>query len=278
MAWTEFIAVAEASDLDAPSRLPGWSGRDVCTHLGSWPDHRTLTAVLDSARSGRPGVSRTEDGNARAVAAHRTASRDDVLGALHDSREAVDDYFRNGLVDEVGHHPGTSVLGPLPVTTIVFAGCYELAVHALDLAPCGTVPPSQPLLYAGLGALADTTAALAHRQAIELTVSVQAPDGGWVLRSGARGWETAERAAGPVAGAAILGAAATLLDVSAGRQQVPALLLSGRLRAQGMSTLLRLAPIVERVPGLPGRSALRIAVGSLNGAGRLLSRFPVRRR
>jgi len=36
-AWDGFLAAAGDVDLDRPSRLPGWTGRDVCVHVGDWP-------------------------------------------------------------------------------------------------------------------------------------------------------------------------------------------------------------------------------------------------
>ena len=51
-----------------------------------------------------------------------------------------------------------------------------------------------------------------------------------------------------------------LLDASAGRRAVPALLARRELRLHHVTGLLALAPIVEAVPGLPGGAALRSAV------------------
>ena len=36
-AWDAFLTLAADADLDGPSRLPGWTGRDVLVHLGAWP-------------------------------------------------------------------------------------------------------------------------------------------------------------------------------------------------------------------------------------------------
>ena len=51
-AWDNFLAVAESADLDAPSRLPGWTGREVCIHLGVWDDANALERLLAAARTG----------------------------------------------------------------------------------------------------------------------------------------------------------------------------------------------------------------------------------
>ncbi len=50
-AWDAFLDVVTdpGTDLGRPSRLRGWSGRDTCVHLGSWPQARVLDGVLDEA-------------------------------------------------------------------------------------------------------------------------------------------------------------------------------------------------------------------------------------
>ena len=48
-AWDEFTEIAAKVDLDAPSRVRGWSARDICIHLGSWPGARTLERMREEA-------------------------------------------------------------------------------------------------------------------------------------------------------------------------------------------------------------------------------------
>src|SRR5690242_7227216 len=82
-AWDSFLAQAEAVELTAPTRLPGWRAQEVCVHLGSWPDHTALADLAANARAGGTGTPADVDAvNARVTAAHRTASRDEVLAAL----------------------------------------------------------------------------------------------------------------------------------------------------------------------------------------------------
>ena len=75
-----------------------------------------------------------------------------------------------------------------------------------------------------------------------------------------------------------------LLDASSGRASVPQLLLTRRLHVSQMQQWMRLAPLVEELPGLPGGAALRTAVhgvsgvagvagGVVGGVGRALGRF-----
>lgn len=272
-AWDDFCELAELTDLDRPSRLPGWTARDVVAHLGSWPEARTLATVLAAARA--PGTVPAPDQdriNAAVVAAHRDAGREEILEALHDAREAVEDVFRSGTAAALGAVEVDSLVGPVPVLSLINAGCFELAVHALDLLPAGAPEPPPRLLLAGLGAVLDITGALAHRRGLHAEVSAQTPHGGWAFRSGADGWQTLPVPAGPVAGTAVLGPAAVLLDISAGRAQVAPLLARQVITVQSLSAFLQLAPLVDAVPGIPGRGALRVAAAGLSGVGRLLDR------
>jgi hypothetical protein len=279
-AWDAFLDLAEAADLAAPSRLPGWSGADICIHLGAWPGYSAVRGIVANARAGGTGRPRlADDENARVLAAHRHAGRDEVLAGLVLARDEVEELLDGSEADELGLAPAMSPVGRLPVLTVVGAGSYELAVHALDLLPCAAPEPPVELLLAGLGAVCDVTAALASGVGIDAVVTAQSPDGGWRFTSTpGRGWTTEATPAGPVPGTAVLADAAVLLDVSAGRTAVPPLLVSGRLRVQQMGSFLRLAPIVEAVPGLPGGPALRLAARSVGTVGRWVHRLPTRRR
>ena len=59
------------------------------------------------------------------------------------------------------------------------------------------------------------------------------------------------------------GDAAGLLDLSAGRINPVAAITKGHLRVHDLPGLLRLAPIVESVPGLPGGPVLSVAARTL---------------
>lgn len=272
-AWDDFCELAELTDLARPSRLPGWTAGDVVVHLGSWPEARTLSSVLAAARAPSAAPAPDQDRvNAAVVAAHRGAGREAILEALHDARETVEEVFRSGTAAELGAVQVDSLVGPLPVLSLVNAGSFELAVHALDLLPAGAPEPPPRLLLAGLGAVLDVTGALAYRRGLHVEVSAQTPDGGWAFRSAGDGWDTLPVPAGPVTGTAVLGPAGILLDISAGRAQVPPLLARQVITVQSMSSFLQLAPLVDAVPGLPGRGALRVAAAGLSGVGRLLDR------
>jgi uncharacterized protein (TIGR03083 family) len=280
-AWDEFVAIADDVDLDAPSRLPGWTARDVCVHLGSWPGSRSLERMRAEAGRGdvdvadpRAGTFDQTSHNEAVLDARAGAPRAEVMAALAESRNAVASYLGSAEPGELGHRPVRSVLGPLPLSTVVGAGAYELAVHALDLAPAGARPPSPVLLSAGLASLVDTTGALAARCEISATAACVSPEGGWAFSAAPGAWTTLELPAVPAGWPAVLGEAAHLLDASAGRRAVPPMLARRELRLHHVGGLLALAPIVDAVPGLPGGGALRVAVHNVRAVSRLVRRLP----
>src|SRR3712207_7318821 len=145
-AWDAFIERAETVDLDRASRLSGWRAREICVHLGCWPDHTAMADLIASARAGGAGTPPDVDAtNARVTAAHRDASRDDVLAALRRNREATARYLAEEPV-ELDTAPAVAVVGRLPLLSVVLGQTYELAVQGLDLVPCGAPPPPPPVL------------------------------------------------------------------------------------------------------------------------------------
>jgi uncharacterized protein (TIGR03083 family) len=280
--WDEFLDVvtAPATDLGRPSRLPGWSGRDTCVHLARWDDHSVVDAVVASASDGAPQIpaGSPDAANARLVAAHADASDEEVVAAVRRARDDVAAFFASDSAAELGRTTSASTVGPLPVASVLHAGCYELAVHALDLAPCGAPPPAGHLLDRGLAALIDVTGALSARHDVHLTLTAQTPSGGWAYASSSDGWSTTPVPAGPYAGTGVSGTVEDLLDASAGRRALPQLLVQRRLVVSEMTSFMRLAPLLSEVPGLPGGAALRTAVAGLGGVSRLLGRLPSLRR
>jgi hypothetical protein len=262
-AWDEFLRIVDGVDLEAPSRLPGWRAHEVCVHLGSWPEHDALAGVLESARAQRlDRLPDSDEINATLVRAYRDAPRDEVLGALVLARDNAAAYFAQQDTSLDTALTG-SVVGPLPVLSVLLGGTYELAVHALDLAPAGADRPSDDLLVTGLGALAEVTGALASRVGVHGGAALHSPAGGWAFDAHDGGWTTRPIGMKPPRGTAVEGDAAALLDLSAGRINPVAAIMRGHLRVHDLPGLLRLAPIVESVPGLPGGPVLRVAARTL---------------
>ena len=72
-----------------------------------------------------------------------------------------------------------------------------------------------------------------------------------------------------------------MLEGASGRVALPQLLVTRRLVVHHLAQWMRLAPLLDDVPGLPGGAALRGAVGSVgglvggvaSGVGRVLGRL-----
>jgi uncharacterized protein (TIGR03083 family) len=275
-AWDAVIQLAGTVPLDRPSRLAGWTARDVLVHLGSWEEHRSFASLLDDARHGR--VHEVDDADARnalLVAAHHDADADDITHALREARDRGLDFLRSPDVTSIGRDWTDSTVGPLPVAGVVMASGFELAVHALDVAEPARLP--RPLLDAGVAALVDLAGALAARRGLELTVAVITPEGAWATDCLPGSWSTA-----PLPGTttsrdlgwpAVEGLAADVLDAAAGRRLAAQLLITRRLRLHDVPALLRLSGALEEVTGLPGGSALSTAARALGQTVQLVSRL-----
>jgi uncharacterized protein (TIGR03083 family) len=275
-AWDGVIALCARLDLERPSRLPGWTVRDVLVHLGSWPEHLRFERLVADVRTGRvPERDDVDARNALVVAAHRDAGAADLAAALRLARDAAVGFLLGPDAEELGREPAASPVGPLPLTGVIAASAYELAVHALDLTPPDGVPGA--VLDAGIGALADTIGALTARSGTDTTFAVLTPLGGWAIGSSAGSWTTMRLPAGVSLGdlgwPTLEGAAADVLDASAGRRPVLQLMLTRRLRLHDVAGLMTLLPALESVPGLPGGAALRATAHILDRTGRLVGRL-----
>ncbi|MCW2698500.1 MAG: uncharacterized protein JWQ45_35 [Blastococcus sp.] len=272
-AWDAFIDQAETVDLGRRSRLPGWRAHEICVHLGCWDDHHALADLIASARSGGTGTAPEVDAvNGRVTRAHGNASPEDVLAALRENREATARYLREEPV-ELDTAPAVSVVGRLPLLSVVLGQAYELAVHGLDLVSCGAAPPPPSVLQSGLAALVDVTGALAASCAIPGGATLATPDGGWAFAADADGWTVRRVAAGETDGPAVEAEAGLLLEAASGRiNPVPAV-ARRKLRVHEVGGLLQLAPITERVPGIPGGPILKLAARTVGGAGGMLGRL-----
>jgi uncharacterized protein (TIGR03083 family) len=273
--WNAFLAVAESADLGAPSRLPGWRGHDVCAHLGAW-EGGGVSAVIASARGEQTADTTNDD---EVVRRHAGRSRTEVLDALRRNRDQLLDWLTTDEAQELGRVTVQSPIGPLPLLTATNASSYELAVHALDLAPCGADAPDPELLRGGLGAVLDVTGHLAHKRGLTIGVTATSPDGGWRVRTERAGWWV-EPVGDRLTGTGVRAELRDLVDATAGRVSVPVLLATRRMTAHDLPGFLRLASLVEDLPGLPGGAALKAAsrtLGSVENAVRGLGGFLSRR-
>src|SRR5829696_6042349 len=250
-AWDAFLAQAEAVDVDGRSRLRGWRAHEICVHLGCWEDHTAVADLVASARDGGAGTPPDVDAvNARVTAGH-----------LAEEPEELDTA------------PTVSVVGRIPLLSVLLGQAYELAVHGLDLVSCGVPPPPPEVLQSGLAALADVTGALAASMDITGRVTLATPDGGWAFASDPGGWTVHRLPGGVVEGPAVEAPAGLLLEAASGRiNPVPAV-ARRRLKVHDVGGLLALAPIVQAVPGIPGGPILQLAAKTVGGAGGVLGRL-----
>jgi uncharacterized protein (TIGR03083 family) len=272
-AWEAFLDRAAQVDLDRASRLPGWRAHEICVHLGCWADHTAVADLIASARAGGTGAPPDPDAvNARVTAAHRNASREEVLAALRRNREVTEQYLTEGPA-ELDTAPTVSVVGPIPLLSVLLGQAYELAVHGLDLVSCGAEPPPDDVLQSGIAALVDVTGALAASCDITGGVTLTTPDGGWGFAAGPDGWRVDRVPPGRPPGPSVEGAATVLLEAASGRiNPVPAV-ARRRLKVHDIGGLLALAPIVEHAPGIPGGPILKLAARTVGGAGGFLGRL-----
>ena len=272
-AWDAFLDQVATVDLDRPSRLSGWRAHEIAVHLGCWDDHQAMADLIASARSGATGTPPEVDAvNARVIAAHRDASKDEVLGALRRNRDATARYLKEEPV-ELDTSPTVSVVGRLPLLSVVLGQAYELAVHGLDLVSCGAEPPPPSVLQSGLAALVDVTGALAASCDITGGVTLATPEAGWAFAADGAGWTVRRVPAGTVSGPAVEASATLLLEAASGRiNPVPAA-ATRRLKVHDVPGLLQLAPIVQKVPGIPGGPILQLAARTMGGAGGMLGRL-----
>jgi uncharacterized protein (TIGR03083 family) len=272
-AWDAFLAQAEEVDLSRRSRLPGWRAQEICVHLGLWPENTAMADLIASARDGGTGVQPDVDAvNERVTAAHRDAPREEVLAALRRNREATERYLTEEP-EGLDTASTVSVVGRLPLLSVVLGQAYELAVHGLDLTDLGAPPVPDDVLQSGLAALADVTGALAASCGITGGATLTTPDGGWRFAADPRGWTVTRVAAGAASGATVEAPADVLLEAASGRiNPVPAV-ARRRLKVREIGGLLKLAPIVQAVPGIPGGPILQLAARTVGGAGGLLGRI-----
>jgi uncharacterized protein (TIGR03083 family) len=272
-AWDAFITQVAAVDLDRRTRLPGWRVHEIAVHLGCWPDHAALAGLIASARAAGTGTPPDVDGvNARVTAAHRDASREEVLAALRANRQATADYLAQEPA-ELDTAPAVATVGRLPLLSVVLGQAYELAVHGLDLADAGAPAVPVGVLQSGLAALADVTGALAAQSGITGGATLATPDGGWRFAADATGWTVRRVPAADTSGTAVEAPADLLLEAASGRVNPVTALARRRLKVHDIGGLMRLAPIVQAAPGIPGGPILQLAARTVGGAGGVLGRL-----
>jgi hypothetical protein len=99
------------------------------------------------------------------------------------------------------------------------------------------------------------------------------PDGGWRFESGASGWTVTRTDPGDTSGTAVEAPADLLLEAASGRVNPVTAVARRRLKVHQLGGLLKLTPIVQVAPGIPGGPILQLAARTLGGAGGALGRL-----
>ena len=272
-AWLVFEeGVRTDVDLSAESRKQGWSGRDLVARLGEWEFGRTIQDMLADAHDGDADFYDADDLDEHVRARTADLPDEEVLESISRARRTTEDWLVSDGPETWGLVHTSSPLGPLPVLTVMNAMTYQLAVAALDLEQCGLTPDDE-LMRIGLAALIDTTGALAARK--HVTGSFTAVTPGLIVGSGAHGghWRTAVLEEDPQRGPGVVAPARTILDVTSGRANVPHLYRSGALHVRDLTGLIRLAPVLEGVPGIPPLGAVGRALSVVDAVGGLFGRL-----
>lgn len=275
-AWELLAALAEGADLAADTRA-GRTAKELLTGIGRWPDSRWVAEVRKEAAAGTspPGRTDQDADEERLRTAHRRASGASIVKALHRSGAEAQAFLGSSDDERYGLRPVASQLGPLPLRTFLHATAYRVAIAGLDLEPALQEPmPDEltELVELGLVALVDVLGALSAREGLSTWLTGVTDQGVWTFAADPGIWRITgvdEQPPGP----AVVASARTLLDITAGRaEDVGGLYRRGEVRLEDVPGMLRLAPLLDQVPGIPGASGLKLAARSLDLASRTLGR------
>lgn len=271
-AWELFEGVAAEVDPDAPSRKHGWTARELIARLGQWESGRTLTDLLADAHDGDAAHYNADAVDEQVRAATAAVPFDDLLAGLSAARATTGEWLGSDAPGTWGLVHTSSPLGPLPVLTVLNAMTYQLSIASLDLEQCGTTAPEE-LLGIGLFALIDTTGALAGRKHVTGSFTAVTPERIVGVGSRAGHWRTAELPEDPNMGPGVLAPTRMVIDATSGRANVGHLYRTGELHVRDLGGLVRLAPVLDGVPGVPPLGAVGRALTVVDAVGGLLGRL-----
>ncbi len=271
-AWELFEQVAAAVDPEAPSRKPDWTARALIARLGQWDFARTLDDLLRDAHDGDADYFDADAADEEVREATRDLPYDDILASLAAARATTADWLASGGPQTWGLVHTSSPLGPLPVLTVLNAVTYQLSVAALDLEQCGPEAPAA-LLDVGLAALIDTTGALAGRKHVTGSFLAVTPERIIGVGSRAGHWCTRELDGELETGPGVVAPTRAIIDATSGRGNVGHLYRTGELHVRDLPGLLRLAPVLDGIPGIPPLGAIGRAMTVVDAVGGLLGRI-----
>ena len=271
-AWEQFEQVALDVDPDAPSRKDGWTARQLIARLGHWEFARTLDDLLRDAHDGDADYFDADEIDEQVRARTADLPYEDILASIAQAREITATWLASDAPDTWALVHTSSPLGPLPVLTVLNAMTYQLSIAALDVETCGPEAPDG-LLATGLAALMDTTGALAGRKHITGSFTAVTPD--LILGVGSRGghWRTASLDEDPRMGPAVVAPARAIIDATSGRGNVGHLYRTGALQVRDLGGMVRLAPVLDGIPGVPPMGAIGRALTVVDAVGGLFGRL-----
>ena len=271
-AWELFEDIAADVDPDAPSRKHGWTARELIARLGQWDMSRTLEDVLRDAHDGDAGHFDADEVDEQIRAATADLPYDDIRDSLTAARTTTAEWLATDGPETWGLVHTSSPLGPLPVLTVLNALTYQMCIAALDVEQCGATVPDE-LLGIGMSALIDTTGALAGRKHITGSFTAITPER--IVGVGSRDghWRTAILPEDPRTGPGAIASTRILIDATSGRSNVTHLYRTGELHVRDLGGLMRLAPVLDGVPGVPPMGAIGRAITVVDAVGGLLGRF-----
>jgi hypothetical protein len=281
--------LSAAGRFDAQLRSTSAGGRhqtvrDLAIGIGAWPEARTVAVIEQEAADGVVGDFDQDPLTEQLRNLYSGCSDAEILAAVDASVDQLNEWTQNTATTDSAVLPVRSLLGTLPVLTLLHAACYQLAVYALDIessASNGTPMPAADaqLKFAGVAALVDVTGAIAARHGVAASIAARTPDGVAATRASAtNSWRTVTLDAGSLVDApSVTASTKTFIEVTTGRvSNIPALMLRRELVLDDIPGLLHITPVLEGVPGLPGGTALRAATTSVRamaGIGGRLSRL-----
>ncbi len=271
-AWELFEAVARAVDLTAPSRKAGWTAKEMIARLGQWQFGRTLEHMLADAHDGDADRYDADAVDEQIRVATADLPDEDILASLSRARATTSDWLASDGPATWGLVHTSSPLGPLPILTVMNAMTYQLSISALDLEPAGVLAPEE-LLEIGLDALVDATGALAGRKHVTGSFTAITPER--IVGAGARGghWRTAQLDEDPHAGPGVVAPTRVIMDATSGRGNVTHFYRTGVLQVRDLPGLVRLAPVLDGVPGVPPMGAIGRAITVVDAVGGLFGRL-----
>ncbi len=272
LAWQRFEEGLADVDLAAPSRKQGWTARELVAKVGEWEAGRRLDDMLRDAHDGEAGFYDNDAIEQRIREATADLPDAAILESVASARRTTAEWLASDGPQTWGLVHTSSPLGPLPMLTVVNAMTYQLSITALDLEPAGTEADPE-LLAVGLAALIDTTGALAGRKRVTGSFTAITPD--LIVGSGSRGgfWRTAQLDEDPHHGPGVVAELRTILEVTSGRANVPHLYRTGELHVRDLTGLVRLAPVLDGIPGIPPMGAVGRALSVVDAVGGLFGRF-----